>query len=138
MKVYYIFNIKKEFIDLYKDTPSILFNILKNIYYLDKKEVDYGYNLLNQLINPIDKNTLDRKLYIKLHQELPYSKRKDTHYINNLYRNEISRLTVFNSYLKLELEQNYSTFFNILTKEYNNLFICSFQKTDFFFLDKTN
>ena len=137
MKVYYIFNIKKEFIDLYKDTPSVLFNILKNIYYLDKKEVDYGYNLLNQLINPIEKNSLDRKLYLKLHQELPYSKRKEIHYINNLYRNEVSRLTVYNTYLKLEIEQNYSSFFDILKDEYNNLFICSFQKTDFFFLDKT-
>ena len=134
MKVYYIFNVKEEFIDLYKDTPRVLYNILKNIYYLDKEEVDYGYNLLNQLINPIPKNILDRKLYIKLHQELPYSKRKEIHYINNLYRNEISRLTVYNYYLKLEVEQSFSTFFEILHEEFNNLFICSFQKIDFFFL----
>ena len=68
MKVYYIFKMKKQFISLYKDTPSVLYNILKNIYYLDKEEVDYGYNLFNQLIIPINKNELDRKLFIKLHQ----------------------------------------------------------------------
>ena len=67
MKVYYIFKMKKQFISLYKDTPSVLYNILKNIYYLDKEEVDYGYNLFNQLIIPINKNELDRKLFIKLH-----------------------------------------------------------------------
>ena len=39
MKVYYIFKIKDEFVDLYKDTPSVLFNILRSIYYLDKEEV---------------------------------------------------------------------------------------------------
>ena len=50
MKVYYIFKIKKEFVNLYKDTPSILFNILRNIYYLDKESVEYGYHLFNQLI----------------------------------------------------------------------------------------
>ena len=55
-------------------------------------------------------------------------------YINNLYKNEISRLKVNKSYLKLELEQNYSTFFDILKEEDNNLFACSFQKCDFFFL----
>ncbi|MBQ9019442.1 MAG: sporulation inhibitor of replication protein SirA [Bacilli bacterium] len=134
MKVYYIFKIKKEFIDLYKDTPSVLFNILRNIYYLDKSEVDYGYNLFKQLTLPIEKNKLDRDLFIKFHQEIPYSKRKDVHYINNLYRNEISRLVVNNSFLKLEVEQNYSSFFNILKEEDNNLFACSFQKTDFFFI----
>ena len=38
MKVYYIFKIKKEFINLYQDSPSVLFHILKSIYYLDKTE----------------------------------------------------------------------------------------------------
>ena len=100
MKVYYIFKLKDEISSLYKDTPSVLYNILRNIYYLDKEEVDYGYNLFKQLTLPIDKNKLDREIFIKFHQDIPYSKRKDIHYINNLYRNEISRLVINNSYLK--------------------------------------
>lgn len=135
MKTYYIFQIKKEFISLYKETPSTLFHILRSIYYLDKTEVEYGYNLFHQLIIPMNKNKIDRDIFIKLHQDIPYSKRKDTHYINNLYRNEISRLTVNNSYCKLEMEQNFSSFFDILKIELENLFVCSFQKTDFFFLN---
>ena len=135
MKTYYIFQIKKEFISLYKETPSTLFHILRSIYYLDKTEVEYGYNLFNQLIIPMDKNKIDRNIFIKFHQDIPYSKRKETHYINNLYRNEISRLTINNSYCKLEIEQNFSTFFDILKEELENLFVCSFQKTDFFFLN---
>lgn len=135
MKVYYIFKIKKEFISLYKDTPSVLYNILKNIYYLDKEEVDYGYNLFNQLIIPINKNELDRKLFIRLHQDIPYFKRKDTHYINNLYKNEISRLNINNIFIKLEIEQNFSSFFNILEEELDDLFVCCFNKLDYFFLD---
>ena len=134
MKVYYIFNIKKEFINLYKDSPSVLYSILKNIYYLDKEEVEYGYNIFNQLTNKIEKNKVDRDLFIKFHNSIPYSKREDIHCINNLYKNEISKLKVNNSYLKLELEQNYSTFFDILKEELDNLFVCSFQKCDFFFL----
>lgn len=135
MKTYYIFQIKKEFISLYKETPSTLFHILRSIYYLDKTEVEYGYNLFNQLIIPMNKNKIDRDIFIKFHQDIPYSKRKETHYINNLYRNEISRLTINNSYCKLEIEQNFSTFFDILKEELENLFVCSFQKTDFFFLN---
>ncbi len=134
MKVYYIFNIKKEFINLYKDSPSVLYSILKNIYYLEKTEVEYGYNVFNQLTERLDKNKIDRDLFIKFHQSIPYTKRKDIHCINNLYKNEISKLKVNNTYLKLELEQNYSTFFDILREELDNLFVCSFQKCDFFFL----
>lgn len=134
MKVYYIFKLKDEFFDLYKDTPSVLYNILRNIYYLDREEVDYGYNLFKQLTLPIEKNRIDRELFIKFHKDIPYSKRNNIHYINNLYKNEISRLLVNNSYLRLELEQNFSTFFDVLKKEDNNLFACSFDKTDFFFL----
>lgn len=135
MKVYYIFKIKKEFISLYKETPSTLFHILRSIYYLDRTEVEYGYNLFSQLIVPMNKNEIDRNIFIKFHQEIPYSKRKNTHYINNMYQNEISRLTVNNAYFKLEIEQNFSTFFDILKEEFGNLFVCSFQKTDFFFLN---
>ena len=135
MKRYYMFQIKKEFQSLYSDSPSILCNILKNIYYLDKTEVEYGYNLFHQLILPIEKNEVDRRLFIKFHQDIPYSKRKDIHYINNLYRNEISRLMINKSYCRLEIEQNFSTFFPILQKELGNLFVCSFEKTDFFFLN---
>ena len=134
MKVYYIFKLKNEITSLYRDTPSVLYNILRNIYYLEREEVDYGYNLFKQLTLPIDKDKIDREIFIKFHQDIPYSKRKDVHYINNLYRNEISRLVINNSYLRLELEQNFSTFFKILKEEDNNLFVCSFEKIDFFFL----
>ena len=135
MKVYYIFKIKKEFVNLYKDTPSILYNILKSIYYLDKEEVEYGYNLFRQLIIPIKKKNLDRKIFIKLHQDVPYTKRKNIHYINNLYRNEVSRLIINNYYIKLEAEQNFSSFFEIINKELDNLFVCNFKSIDFFFLN---
>ncbi|MBR2678693.1 MAG: sporulation inhibitor of replication protein SirA [Bacilli bacterium] len=135
MKVYYIFKIKKEFVNLYKDTPSVLYNILKSIYYLDKEEVDYGYNLFKQLICPLEKDKLDRNLFIKFHQDIPYSKRKNIHYINNLYRNEISRLVINNCYIRLEMEQNFSTFFEVLKNDNNNFFACSFKTTDFFFLE---
>ena len=135
MKVYYIFKIKKEFINLYQDSPSILFNILKSIYYLDKEEVEYGYNIFNQLIEPFSKNELDRTIFIELHKAVPYTKREDTHYINNLYRNEISRLNINNYFMKLELEQDYSSFYDILGKKIDNLFVCAFKKIDFFFLN---
>ena len=45
MKVYFIFDIKNEFKKLYEGNERILFSILKQIYYLDKSELIFGYNL---------------------------------------------------------------------------------------------
>ena len=139
MKVYFIFDIKKEFVSLYHENEKVLFDILRQIYYLDSSEITYGYTLLNQLINKINKNYIDQKIYIKYHQYIPYSKKNMTHYINNMYRDEISRLVVKNSYIKLEQEKTNSTFFEVLKNYSNNYFACDFKNKDFFFLsDKNN
>lgn len=134
MKVYFIFEVKDEFKKLYKGNERILFSILKQLYYLDKSELIYGYNLFSQLTNSINKRQLDQKIFIELHQEIPYSKRNNTHYINNLYKNEISRLEIKRSYIKLEVEQEHSTFFKMLDNYSSNLFACDFTKQDYFFI----
>lgn len=134
MRVYYIFKIKKEFINLYKDAPSSLYNILKSIYYLDKDSVEYGYNMFNQLISTIDKIKLDRDIYIKLHKDIPYEKENDIHIINNYYKNEISKLRINNFYMKLVLNQKDSSFYDVLKEKEDDLFVCNFKNTDFFFL----
>ena len=138
MKVYFIFDIKKEFKALYKGNERVLYNILKQIYYLEKNEVEYGYNLFNQLINKINKNDLDRKIFIKYHQDIPYSKRNQTHYINNLYKDEISRLTIKSSYMRLEVENNSKAFFKILSDFSENYFVCDFKNHEYFFLTSTS
>ena len=134
MRVYFIFDIKEEFINLYRGNERILFNILKQIYYLEKDEAEYGYHLFKQLINPIEKSKIDRALFLKLHQDIPYSKRGDIHYYNNLYKDEISRLTVKHSYIKIETEQLSSSFFSYLNILNPRLFVCEFRYQDYFFL----
>ena len=134
MRVYFIFDIKKQFISLYQDNYRVLYSILRQIYYLDKEEINLAYTLFSQLINPIDKNYLDRQIFLKCHRDIPYSKRGDIHYINNLYRDEISRLTIKSSYIKLEVEQYNSSFFNVLREYSNNYFVCDFKNQTYFFL----
>lgn len=136
MKVYFVFDIKKEFINLYSGNERILFNMLKQIYYLDKDELTFGYNLFSQLTNAIKKSEIDRKIFLQFHQDVPYSKKGQTHYINNLYKDEVSRLEIKRSYIKLECEQDFSTFFSILKNFSNNYFVCDFYNQDYFFLSE--
>ncbi len=134
MKVYFVFEIKQEFVNLYLDNSRILFNILRNIYFLEREEVEFGYSLFKQIINPIDKKRIDRDIFLKYHQDIPYSKRGNVHYINNLYRTEVSRLIVKNSYIRVEVEQEKTSFFDILREYSDNYFVCDFKNYDFFFL----
>lgn len=134
MKVYFIFEVKEELKKLYKGNERILFSILKQLYYLDKSELMYGYNLFAQITNSINKTFLDKTIYIALHQDVPYSKRGQIHYINNLYKDEISRLEIKRSYIRLEIEQNFSSFTKHLIAYSPNLFACDFTKQDYFFL----
>ncbi len=136
MRVFYIFNIKEEFVSLYKNNQSNLFNMLKHLYYLNNLDLDYGYQVLNQLIYPIEKTHLDNYLFLRLHQDIPYSKREGKHIINNLYRDEVSILEVKHAYIKITAEQNLSSFFDILYQYNHYFFICDFEVCDYFFLDE--
>lgn len=121
---------------LYRGNERILFNILKQIYYLQKEEVAYGYHMFQQLTNKIEKEKLDRYLFLELHQDIPYSKRNNIHYYNNLYKDEISRLAIKKSYIRLETEQLSSSFFTLLNEYSPNYFVCEFKYQDYFFLQE--
>lgn len=137
MKVYFIFDVKEQFISLYQNNYRVLYNILRQIYYLDREEVNYAYTLFRQLVNTIDKNTMDRDIFLKLHRDIPYSKRGNVHYINNLYKDEVSRLTIKKSYIRLETEQLNSSFFEVLKKYSSNYFVCDFKNYNYFFLSSS-
>ena len=135
MRVFYIFKIKDEFKYLYKDNQSMLFSLFKQIYFLGNDDITYGENIFNQLTSKIDKDLLNRKLFIKLHREIPYSKRGNIHIMNNLYKDEVSRLEIKCSYMKIETESGYSSFFNYLGLYDDNFFVCDFSYLDYFFID---
>ena len=63
MRVYFIFDIKKQYINLYKDNKFVLFNILKGLYNYSYDDVEMGFNLFNQLTNKIEKDLVDRYLF---------------------------------------------------------------------------
>lgn len=135
MRTYYIFKIKKEFYNLYKNNPSSLYNILRHLYYMKRYELNYGYNLYKQLTNSLPKFKLDKSIFIKYHNDFTYSKQDNNHIINNLYKDEISILTIKKTYILLNTSKNYSTFFKEL-KDYSiELFICDFNNQDYFWIN---
>lgn len=136
MRIYYAFKIKKEFYDIYKETPSVLYNFLNQLYYFKKENLDYGNELFRQIANKFDKEELDKRLFIKLHNKMKYCKRGDEHIINNLYRDEVSIMKIKKSYIVINSNKNCTEFFDFLNEEDDSIFICDFNNHDYFYANQ--
>lgn len=134
MRIYFVFKIKEEYIDLYKDTPNTLYNILNQMYYMRRNEIGYGYHLFNQMIDRIDKFDLDKYLYVLMHTKMKYSKKGDEHVLNNLYKDEVSVLKVKTTHALINSNKSYTEFFLLLNQYDPNFFVCDFNNHDYFFL----
>ena len=134
MREFFIFEIKDEFKSLYIDKPSILYNIFEQIYSLKREDLDYGYSLFKQLTKKIDKDKADRYLFVKYHQTIPYSKKKEVHYYNNPAHEEISTLVVKRAYMLLRTNYYDCFFLDVLNSLNNTYFACDFKNQDYFFL----
>lgn len=134
MRIYYVFDIRSEYVDLYKETPNSLYNVLHQLYYMRKKDLEYGFNMFKQLANRINKDEVDKNIFLKLHNKMTYVKKKDNHIINNLYKDEVSALKVKYSYILINTNKSYTDFFNTLALDNRNYFVCDFINNDYFFL----
>lgn len=134
MRIYFVFKLKEEYTDLYRDTPSTLYNILNQMYYMKRSEIGYGFNLFNQMIDRINKFELDKYLYILLHTKMKYSKKGEDHILNNLYKDEVSILRVKTTHILINSNKSYTEFFALLNQFDSSLFVCDFNNHDYFFL----
>lgn len=134
MRTFYIFKINKEMGILLKESPYNLFKSMEGIYLMDKADVGFGKEILDQLIVPIDKLKYNRLIYDKNKENDFYMKSGDTHRIVNKYRKEDTIVTVKNSHILLRT--------NIINKDIrkflpiSELFACDFENKDYFWLEE--
>ena len=134
MRIYYVFDIRDEYIGLYEESPSSLYSVLYHLYKLRKKDVKHGYNMFRQLTYKIDNEQIDKYIFLNLHDKMIYSKKNNNHVINNIYKDEISILKAKNAYILINSNKNFTEFFSVLSKYKKNYFVCDFSNNDYFFL----
>ena len=123
---------------LYRENADNLYKILDSLYKMSEDELTYGYNLFKQICTGIDTLGINNKLYLKMHNDLVYSKIDNEHIINNLYKDEVSVLKIKKSHIILDCNNSYSSFFNLLQDFDGNFFVCDFHEGDYFFLSDIN
>ncbi len=135
MRTFYIFKIKEEYATLTKNNPYQLFRMLDFIYTLDKSDANKGADLFYKVVERFNEKNLDIHLFKKYRENYFYTKYKNVHQINNLYKKEESKLIVKKHFLLLKSTLIKPTFIEDL-KEENHLFLCDFENKDYFWLDK--
>lgn len=129
MNNYHIFAIKKEVYTTYKNNEYSLYKLLYNLYKLNKSDLNYGVTLYNQLCYPINKNKLEE--YLELIGNI--RKGKNRYMIKE--NNEISLITIKPSNIIYKTQNLNQNIIYILNNYYKYLFICEFNKKDYYWLN---
>ena len=133
MRVYYIFSIKKETYEMTKKSPESLYKILESIKNLNKEEASTGFKMFDHICSKIDKKNINKLIKDINIDNLSYMSFNYTHTINDFLNNEIYKLELFNSYIKISSNAMYPSFFkSLIGVPY--LFVCDFNNMDYFFL----
>lgn len=133
MRVYYLFKINDSFSKLYYNKTYYLYKMLEQISMSSKNDFIISYRLFEQIAKPFDKTNINSNLYKAFSFDQNYTKTLNKHILDDGI--EKTKLTVYNTYIKIKTNKNITEFFKILSSG-NNIFVCDFNNKDYFWLDK--
>jgi len=135
MRTFYIFKIKEEYANLTKNNPYHLFKMLSYIYNLEREEINRGVELFNKMTDNFNSKKLDIDIFKNYRENYFYTKFKNIHQMNNIYKKEESKLIIRKKFLLLKSTVIRPVFLDDL-REYHNIFFCDFENKDYFWLEK--
>ena len=133
MRVYYLFKINDSFSKLYYNKTYYLYKMLEQISLSSKNDFIISYRLFEQMAIPYNKADVNSSIYRKFCFDEKYKKTLNKHVLDN--KVEKTKLTVYNTYIKIKTNKNITEFFKVLSNE-ENIFVCDFNNKDYFWLSK--
>lgn len=133
MRVYYLFKINDSFSKLYYNKTYYLYKMLEQISLSSKNDFIISYRLFEQMAIPYNKADVNSSIYRKFCFDENYKKTLNKHVIDDGV--EKTKLTVYNTYIKIKTNKNITEFFKVLSNE-ENIFVCDFNNKDYFWLSK--
>lgn len=133
MRHFYLFKIRREYVELTKDKDYLLYNSLESIYKLKNDYLGQVNNFYKQIREKLNQDKISSYLYEMNKDKFSYTKIRNRHMINNYFTSERTTLEVNKTYMYLET--NYCRPSLLLNLNESNLFICDFRNKDFFWLD---
>ena len=134
MRKYYLFIIKKDFYDVYKNNTNILYIILENIYHLREDDFVYGISIYNQLCQVFNREIISSYFNGKNNKYI--KKIKNKFFIDDIYASQRTCLQINYSCVVLKTNSNIPYALRVFNWYNNNIFVCDFDNKDYFFLNK--
>ena len=125
MKTFYLFKINKNFINIAKKTPNNIFILLSSIYNQNKSDINKAFNLFNEVCLPINNDFFNDYIFKKLRVNDRYTRFKNIHMYNDYFTNEVSKMVIRKSHIRIKSNINENIFI-INLSDLGNLFICDF------------
>ena len=135
MRIYYLFKINNAFSNLYYNKTFYLYKMLEQISKSSKNDFIISYRLFEQMALPFNKEEINSIINTKYYYDNEYERYLNKHILNS--KGEKTKLTVYNTYIKIRTNNNITSFFNVLNKE-SNIFVCDFNNKDYFWLSRLN
>ena len=130
MRKYYLFVLKKEYYNFYKNKSYVLYKMLENLDSLKPYDFSYGIDIFKEMCLPFSykvlKNYIDNKI---THKKISSKVIK----INN--KNEIIYLQLGYAKTIIKTNVNIPKIFKIFNIYNKNIFVCDFQNNDYFWLN---
>ena len=114
--MYYLFIIKKEIYEIYKNKEYSLYKLLYNLYHINKTDIPYGLALYNQICETINTKKLNK--YIE---------------ILNIKKEEIIIKPSHIIYKEKNINQD---ILYIISNYSKYIFICNFKEKEFNFIEE--
>ena len=128
MKTFYLFKINKNYINVAKSTPNNIFILLNSIYSHKKEELDIAFNLFNEICLPLNTDFFNDYIFKKLKSSEEYTKFKNVHMYYNYFTDEVSKMVVGKSHIRIKSNVSENIFI-INLKDLGNLFMCDFKNS---------
>ena len=124
LKTFYIFKLNKHYLNIAKENPNSVFILLNSIYTYNKSDIVVAFDLFKEICSPINKEFFNKYYYDKLREFEEYTKFKNTHMYNNYLSDEISKMEINNSHIKIKSNIVDNIF---LLNMLDSVFICDFK-----------
>lgn len=132
MRKYYLFIIKNDFYDIYRNNANILYITLENIYHFSNDDFIYGISIYNQLCQTF--NTEIIKNYFINKNNKYIRKIGKQFFINDIYARQKTCLQINHSCIVLKTSCNIPYALRIFNLYNKNIFVCDFDNKDYFWL----
>ena len=133
MRIYYIFKINEELLNITKNNPEKLYEALESIYMASEENLCTGLDLYKKITKKIKKDELNMLIKDIYSENINYTNYLNIHTYNDYFRGEETKIYINNSYIKIKTNINYPIFLNDV-KNIKNLFVCDFINLDYFWL----